>query len=830
MNPIYRHKLVNTFLSNGAIMQTGEIETAIDYYFTYSFIDISDVYPRKLYQSYTPLSGGCFYDINKKLIGGWSSNPAAYNTEFDIPTGAYYIRFNVLKSQYRNGTAYLKVGSIDSDNILDGIIVNPIYKDDLSKEYELETSQQFYRAKLSGKISFIREDFDFINSKPFDYEFLYLIEKSDDCGATWYNYYQGKFTKTDCTFNEDDRKVTVQPDTVDEYNDVLAGLEKEYNLIELLPEINRVTIYKRPLLQIYVPGESVISCFLSGMFLEQDVVSPTTDINALINTYRFSSVGKYAEIALTAQSGAPSKYNGIYIGKIEKGDGTNTLFVGDFYCNGKKSYIHYEKTTGSPNGQEIYEFQDVDTKDFYTYVGYNNISTKTVVLSPVPVDESKGILKLDIVYTEAVARYLCDVEKIDNVNTYPLPSDDLVGDNRNYRRVTGYDFDVIYMYDKFSQSPTEWGLADNGLYFEQPNILSQVFYPIARSRWGNFSLWYNESVFDVILEENARKAYTLRDAYPISSCIDVLLKKIAPGITHKPTEEYSKFLYSSLNPISGQKFKLLACQKTNIIKGEYQTPAQKAMTTLQQFTNMLRDCFQCYWYIENGKFKIEHIKFFKNGGSYNDTPNISHDLTSEINVRNGKAWAFATSEYSFDKFDLPERYQFKWMDDVNVPFNGLPIEIVSRYVTQGKIEEINVSNFTSDIDMMLLNPESISEEGFALLAAVLMDGKTQYELPIIQQEIDGKDYTMQNGYVAFSMLQRWYWLNNLPAKKAVINGVVTNALGIERKKKQTLSFPALTDPNPMNLIKTYLGICQVEKLSINLQSRLVKATLKYDTE
>lgn len=67
--------------------------------------------------------------------------------------------------------------------------------------------------------------------------------------------------KTDCTFNDDDKTVEVQPETVDEYNNVLAGLEKEYNLIELAPEIQFINIKKRPLIQIYVPGDSIVSCF-----------------------------------------------------------------------------------------------------------------------------------------------------------------------------------------------------------------------------------------------------------------------------------------------------------------------------------------------------------------------------------------------------------------------------------------------------------------------------------------------------------------------------------------------------------------------------------------
>ena len=129
------------------------------------------------------------------------------------------------------------------------------------------------------------------------------------------------------------------------------------------------------------------------------------------------------------------------------------------------------------------------------------------------------------------------------------------------------------------------------------------------------------------------------------------------------TEEYSRFLYGANRPLGNYNFTLLLTQKTNVTNGDYDRPAQKAPITLQQVTNMLRDCFRCYWYIENNKFKIEHIQFFRNGGSYNSA-NIGVDLTKLQNIRNGKNWSFAKNSWSFDKADMPERYQFEWMDDV----------------------------------------------------------------------------------------------------------------------------------------------------------------------
>lgn len=837
MNPIYRHSFVNAFLANGAISHiTGNINgNSTKFYYTRTFVPVGNVYPRKLFQNFTTQSGGAFYDSNKKIIGGWGSDPSATNTEFDIPSNAAYIRFNVIKAQYANGTAWLRLGTLDAPNVLQGQTVHPIYKDDLAKEYELETNQRFYRAKLSGKITFVRDDYDYINRQSFDNEFLYCIEKSDDGGRTWFQYFQGKFMKTDCTFTDYDKKVVVQPDAIDDYNDVLAGLEKEYNLITLAPSIQRITINKRPLIQTYVPGDSIVSCFLGGTNWEQDA-NATTDQNALIQTYHFALCNILKEIQITSH-GSPAVIAGLYTGRMATGASAD-VFEGKLYPELNVNYYIYISqqriSGGLPFGVATVEIrrQSDDVAMFrYSKITQEPFDTLEFDLTAVEGSGATGTMHADMKSYNIYARYLVDVEKIGDLNTYPLPADDIVDNNRNYRRAIGYAIDVAFISNNFSDTPTEWGLADNGKYFAPPySIYGQTFYPIARSTWRYASLWFGFYLMDWILEEKARKAYTLRDAFPVASCISVLLNQIAPGITHAATAEYSQFLYSGNNPISGLNFRLLVSQKTNIINGEYQQPAQKAPTTLQQFTNMLRDCFKCYWFIEDGKFKIEHIQYFRNGGSYSGGAILSHDLTKELNLRNGKPWAFNTSEYSFDKVDLPERYQFEWMDDVTAAFEGLPIQVISKYVTPGKVEEINISNFTSDIDMMLLNPGNMSSDGFALFAAVPPTSGSQWILPFTRQTINGVEYFLQNGYLAFINLQSPYWLYDLPARRVSINGSEVYAYGIERKKKQTFSFPANDDPNPMQLIKTYIGNGQVDKLSVNLCSRNIKATLKYDTE
>ena len=216
-----------------------------------------------------------FFDANDNaLTYAANQNQQMYLT---APTKAAYMRVCVHVSYWSELTVY---GMRET---------KPVYKDDLAKEYELETNQRFYRAKLSGKISFIRQDYDYIMSQNFESQFYFLMGKSNDGGRTWDNeYYRGKFFMTDCEFDDDNKKCTVQPDPLDDYNDVLAGLEKEYNLITLAPEINRVLFDKRPLIQIYIPGDSIVSCFLGGTNWEQDA-NATTD-QSLITKRDINSV------------------------------------------------------------------------------------------------------------------------------------------------------------------------------------------------------------------------------------------------------------------------------------------------------------------------------------------------------------------------------------------------------------------------------------------------------------------------------------------------------------------------------------------------------------
>ena len=724
--------------------------------------------------------------------------------------------------------------------------VNPVFSDDVTLDYELENNQRFYRAKLSGTFKFVRQDFARIMAAAFDTVYYFYIEKSNDWGQTWTQYYKSMFMRTDCTINDNDQIITVQPNLIDQYNDVLAGLEKEYNLISLAPEIKRITLQKRPLIQIYIPGENIVSCFLGGLSWEQDA-NPVSDIGELESTYYFAKIISVALITLsvgTPENATEQKYLaenpwineavGTYVGELSG----NYKFNADngYYIQADNPGQNGRYSLYSPQGAKLASTASLKGTDPTAFGGnfdfeYDypdpNVTDETVYLHYSFLFQSVG-RNIPI-----MGRYLLDVETISDLTTYPLPMDDIVGNNRNYRRAIGYAVsDTIVLSTNFSDNPTEYGLSENGKYYRPPySIYGQKFYPIARMQWGNYSIWFAFHNFDDVLEQKGRKPYTLRDSYPISSIISVLLQQFAPGIVHEPEPEYSRFLYRDTNPITGYEFRLFVSPKSNILVGDYQTPVQKAPATLKQFLDMLRHTFQLYWHIEGNKFCIEHISYYRNGGTYAGNPVVGYDLTQLENIRNGQKWAFGTSEYSFDKENMPERYQFTWGDDVTDAFEGQPMQIVSRYVQPGKIEEINIGGFNPDIDLMLLNPEAMSQDGFALFAAVYNYNTGQYELPFVRRDVDNITYYLQNGFLAMVNLQPQYWLYDMPARNLIVNGVQVWAYGIQRRKSQTVTFPiGNDDPDLMGLVKTQIGNGQFEKISINLSSRTAKATLKHDTE
>ena len=721
-------------------------------------------------------------------------------------------------------------------------LCHPVWKNSLTKDYAFEQNQIFRRASLSEAIIFVGADYDWLMAASFTQKITVKLQISWAEDGTYEDYFDGMFYRTDCTINVDDKTIKVKPEVDDRYTKILAGLEKEYDLIKLRPAINFVNMKRRPLLQIYSGGENIVSCFLSGMAWEQEVMDNNYSDSQLRDDFHFGVIGSFIEVSF---SNAPTGLTDSMFGTWEHGDNQgewpdfsneqNTYYM---------TYFQYKTLTASydwsyKNGLRIYAIGTTTPilwqfeQTVYSTGGWNDYK-------PIPDtftmagQGGRSDLSASWSGTNIYGRWLVAYKPN---GAYDIPSSDIVTYNRNYRYCIPYSVTgVVRMTNRSSTVPTEWGLRPDGKYYmkpqltqdEQTNILGQ--YPIGRSGWGTSSIWLQWSSSLDMTSQNLTKAMQLRDAYTLKNVINALLSQIDPTITFDESADYSVFLYGT-NPVYPNFGRLLMTPKSNLMVAEYSQPAQKAPITLADVLNMLKNALGCYWYVDgSNRLRIEHISYYKNGDSYSGTPSVGIDMTTLLDSRNGKTWVRGTGEYSYDKLDMTERYEYSWMDETTDPFKGSAIEVLSPFVQQGKIEEVTIALYNPDVDYIMLNPSDVSEDGFALMCCLKLGNAYHCQTAEVQINDDTR-VVVQNPKLAMINLQPNVLISDMPAWSIKVNGTARTALGIQRKMKQQVSLPCIGNADPITdqLVKTSIGNGWINQASINLTSRMTKFTLVYDT-
>ena len=284
--------------------------------------------------------------------------------------------------------------------------------------------------------------------------------------------------------------------------------------------------------------------------------------------------------------------------------------------------------------------------------------------------------------------------------------------------------------NEYSAKPTEWGLApDNTNYYKKPSLLpvlgiSAPLYPVGKTTWGEYSWWayfnFSAGIFDYLYWDTVQ----LKDAYPLSSVLSVLLdaifKNSGYNVSFEGNEAYSGFFYGTNTGIVQAPPNIYITPKTNVLTANYSQKAQKGDITIGQVLDMLRDVFRCYWFMERNadgtyRLRIENIYWFYNGGSY--TGGTPYDIRNAKDPRTGKNWAYGKSQFKFDISELYKRYEFGWQDECTDWFDGDAVTCLAKYVNESATNKVKIDAFTSDLDYMLLSPEDFSKDGFALLGA-----------------------------------------------------------------------------------------------------------------
>lgn len=412
-------------------------------------------------------------------------------------------------------------------------ICHPHYKD-LYKKYKKESGEELFRISLDGKVSFFREDFDFIKDSLIDEQLLLDVYQTVD-GATSL-YVSTMFLKTSCTLNLFARSAETKLKANDPYDTILGAYDNKYDLIKLKTPTTAYKFLKRAVYQAYVMGSNVVTNCMGATCWDEEV-EPVSSLPDLANKYHFSLGSAVGEVTInepTANTPINAVYNASYndpvwnsVHEWTNGGVTETVttsirFVKMASVGSPSPYPPDTQNwyTISGNYVEVVSPQFTLLYDVYRVDLYlvNEGGTDTLLYSTAAyyaLDPYEGFLLglhsdlkdavgglpmlsqiqgntpsmfyLDskVVYRYELGRIVCDSTKLitnDGRLIYPMSYDDFASLGKNFRKVIPYapvrygnhtdSTLVILANGLLSDEPTAYGKNDFGQYFMAPLITS----------------------------------------------------------------------------------------------------------------------------------------------------------------------------------------------------------------------------------------------------------------------------------------------------------------------------------------------------------------------
>lgn len=756
----------------------------------------------------------------------------------------------------------------------------------LESKYKKETGQVFFRNSLEGSIKIFGTDFDFINSQSLETKYLLLI-----VDTSYKLVSLNSFVKTDCKLDTMRHSIELKLSSIDRYSKIMNKYDNTYDLIKLSPAITPLILTKRLLYQFYIQGANSVSCYANGTYWEQDVNEAIDDANALENKYYFAKNFTKQEIVVEKEQSEyfagtyirDDSYNGYKWIHTSK---SNLIFLLEPLSDSQKasyatqawpygailsaaSGTHLTNITGE-NKNSLYWLKFIDEQTLGN-LNKPDLISKSVYCTSYVSDVFTGLFSQSgnynlkkvsdgsdafniancIINYTIWGRILADVDTAVEPSSgqtktlYDLPKDDFISERVNYRKCIGLIGLQVKQTSYTVTHPTKYGRNDYGKYFTNNfvNVVTKTTHmpvPISRSSWANTSVWAIIPDDWSSFENQFRTQFTLKDAFSLADTIKALLHKIDPLVKFEATAEYSRFFYetSTQTPvIPFDNYRIgyvpFIAPKSNVLKGNYDQAAQKAEITFEQLMNMLRDCFRCYWYIDDSnRLRIEHVSYFMKGLSYTG-PNLQFDLTKKYDKFNKKTVLYAQETTSYNKEDLNSRYEFSWMDDSTDIFEDMEIDVKSLYVQSDKTEEINSEVFSTDIDLMLYAPDKFSEDGFALMMADRNTGR----VPIVavsglrdNEYIYTYSATPQNYLCSWLYLARYYMLDMPAYHIEYTRASLADAYrvtSIKQCMQQNIEFQTNEKIDLNKAIKTSIGIGTIDSASINIDTGLINATLVF---
>lgn len=635
-----------------------------------------------------------------------------------------------------------------SDRLSSRRICNPLYGDDLSVNIEIEDDEWYRKRKLEGKLTFVRADYDYIMGCAFDGTFKLTIQSSTDDGASWQNYFEGTFSRANLEIDEDNKNAVLDGlNEVGEYDVIENGKDEEFDLMKVIPDgdAREVQGRVRPALAMVdynSPNinQSDLYCIVpfigagykedSG-FKEENVVA--SDTGALF-------MGIYAECQVVMKDNN-SPLNGRFKGKLD-------------YDTKDPDPVHAPSLHFTSVQGDMYNDSDYRVYLTFGFVAHNLgflLSRSAFIFDQDNHSEAWSVVDRGLNYYSSPSSFVFD--ESDNANN-PIKT---ITVYFHYIRATlltqsGGNADNVLDTGDYYKRMAAFNNGDGGLNIEittntveQPNgyrlvpgtgeqgTIPQYFappdenhdwIPLEEYGWQYASMWYTiqPSVANGLLDESKTGTFRWTRCWTLGTCIDRLLKKITNNkVSFEQSEAGSQFLYAAVNPLTqGEPFEYLFTQKSNVMSpSDGGESASRCIVRLEWFFEFLRNALNCYWWLEERSggtyvFRVEHVEWFRRGGSYTGQMNAQFNLT-EIKtrrnfLRNGEAAKRLDDQlhkYSYDMDGMTEKYLFSWQGDGGSDaFKGNPMLFKAGWVEKGTSESHEVDNIFADLAWLMLNAGS----------------------------------------------------------------------------------------------------------------------------
>ena len=288
----------------------------------------------------------------------------------------------------------------------------------------------------------------------------------------------------------------------------------------------------------------------------------------------------------------------------------------------------------------------------------------------------------------------------------------------------------------------------------------------------------------------------------------------------------SQFFYGTLNPITGEPNQYYTLHTVKDIAEPTSPDASPLMEmSWNELISALQGLFPIDWVMDNGVLKIEHQKYFENGGCYVQDNNLISDVRNLTNNTTGKQQIIRTNNYTYDG-NIFNMERFTTNQFVTEEFKALTI--LYGIFTKDK-KEINYNSlFITDAGGIFTSPGTFPNDAIVLLAAKYIEVSPNN----FQRECEAEqDYLSQltvcNGHLSGSNLITRYWMDY---RQFLTGNFEQNNITFNSETKKKLQKISISDCNVVylqtnNLIKTNLGVGKIISSRHNLLTKTTELTL-----